>query len=272
MSTRSSDSGIVSDERLTVSQVAQAVGVSAQTLRVWETKGLLVPARSPGGRRLYSQADLERAGQVARLRRRHGWNSAAIGDAASLEQRPSERARIGAIVRAARKERGMTVAELAERVGVSRSFVSAVERGESGVSFQILSQLGQSLDVTLAEFAPRRVGMSSEVRPDDRLVTVLAGGVTWEELAAPGHALEPALLLVPPGESSGGPMSRPAENFVFVLEGSLCFALHDEGREVIVERETALTLVAGSTWSWHNGQQTTTRALWVEQRPPGTPT
>ncbi len=253
---------------LTVGQVAEAVGVSAQTLRVWETKGLLVPARSPRGRRLYTQADLERAGQIARLRRRHGWNSAAIGDAASLEQRPSERARIGTIVRAARKQHRMTVAALADRVGVSRSFVSAVERGESGVSFQILSRLGQALDITLAEFAPHRRELPSAVGPDDRLVTVLVGGVTWEELAAPGHAFEPALLLVPPGETSGGPLSRPGENFVFVLEGALQFVLHDEGREVTVEEEMALTLTAGSTWSWHNPSTAATRALWVEQRPP----
>jgi DNA-binding transcriptional MerR regulator len=257
-----------STARFTVGQVARTVGVSPQTLRVWETKGLLVPARSPGGRRLYTQADVERAVQISRLRRRHGWNPAAIGDAASLEQRPSDRARIGAIVRSARTRLEMTVAELAERVGVSRSFVSAIERGESGVSFQTLSRLGEALGVTLAEFAPRRDAMTSEVRPGDRLVTTLNGGVTWEELAVPGHALEPALLLAPPGESSGGPISRPAENFVFVLEGVLRFVLHDEQREVTLDEQVALTLVAGSTWSWSNPGPVPARALWVEQRPP----
>jgi DNA-binding transcriptional MerR regulator len=243
------------------------VGVSPQTLRVWEAKGLLVPRRSSGGRRLYSQADLERASQIALLRRRHGWNSAAIADFTPGDRRPNEQARIGGIVRSARKRQGMTVAQLADEIGVSRSFISAVERGESGVSFQILSRLAQALELTLAEFAPRRTGMTNEVRPADRLVTVLAGGVTWEELAVPGHALEPALLLVPPGESSGGPISRPGENFVLVLQGVLHFALHDEEREVALDEGAALTLPSGSTWTWHNPGPNATRAVWVEQRP-----
>jgi DNA-binding transcriptional MerR regulator len=247
--------------------VATAVGVSPQTLRVWEAKGLLVPQRSPGGRRLYTQADLERASQIALLRRRHGWNSAAIADFTPSSQRPEERARVGAVVRSARKRHGLTVAQLAERVGVSRSFISAVERGESGVSFQILSRLAQALELTLPEFAPRPSRVTNEVRPADRLVTVLAGGVTWEELAAPGHAIEPALLLVPPGESSGGPISRPGDNFVFVLEGVLEFALHDEEREVTLDEGAALMLPSGSTWSWRNPGSEPTRAVWVEQRP-----
>jgi DNA-binding transcriptional MerR regulator/mannose-6-phosphate isomerase-like protein (cupin superfamily) len=259
--------GAASDEaRSAVSEVAAAVGVSPQTLRVWESKGLLVPARSPGGRRVYSQADLDRASQIALLRRRHGWNSAAIADFTAGDQRPNEQARIGAIVRSARKERSMTVADLAERVGVSRSFISAVERGESGVSFQILSRLAQALELTLAEFAPRRSGMTNEVRPQDRLVTVLAGGVTWEELAVPGHALEPALLLVPPGETCGGPISRAGENFVLVLQGELRFVLHDEEREVLLDEGAALILPPDSTWTWVNPGPEPVRAVWVEQR------
>lgn len=246
--------------------VASAVGVSPQTLRVWEAKGLLVPGRSPGGRRLYSEADVERAKEIALLRRRHGWNSAAIADYTAGDRRPKEQARIGAIVRSARKQHGMTVAQLAAAVDVSGSFISAVERGESGISFQILARLAQALDLSLPEFAPRRGGMTNEVRPADRLITVLAGGVTWEELAVPGHALEPALLLVPPGETSGGSISRPGEIFVLVLQGALHFILHDEEREIALDEGAALTLPAGSTWSWSNPGPGTTRAVWVEQR------
>src|SRR5690242_6751977 len=132
-----------------VGEVAEAVGVSRQTLRVWEAKGLLVPGRTPGGQRQYSEADLARAAQVARLRRRHGWNSAAIGELAPADHSAAERARIGGVVRRVRRERGMTIAELAQRVGVSRSFLSAVERGESSVSVQVLSQLGDALGLSL---------------------------------------------------------------------------------------------------------------------------
>ncbi len=42
---------------------AELAGMHPQTLRMYERRGLVAPSRSPGGTRLYSQAD------VARLRR-----------------------------------------------------------------------------------------------------------------------------------------------------------------------------------------------------------
>src|SRR4051812_13731507 len=64
-----------------IGEVAAEVGVSPQTLRVWEEKGLLSPARSTGGHRLYGPAAVGRARQIARLRQERGWNPAAIATA-----------------------------------------------------------------------------------------------------------------------------------------------------------------------------------------------
>ena len=43
-----------------ISVAAQLVGMHPQTLRMYETKGLVRPHRTPGGTRLYSEADIER--------------------------------------------------------------------------------------------------------------------------------------------------------------------------------------------------------------------
>src|SRR3954470_19295717 len=51
------------DERPTwrIGELSRRVGVSDHLLRAWETRyGLLHPSRSPGGYRLYSQADADR--------------------------------------------------------------------------------------------------------------------------------------------------------------------------------------------------------------------
>src|SRR3954454_12754366 len=51
------------DERPTwrIGELSRRVGVSDHLLRAWETRyGLLPPSRSPGGYRLYSQADADR--------------------------------------------------------------------------------------------------------------------------------------------------------------------------------------------------------------------
>jgi MerR family transcriptional regulator/heat shock protein HspR len=50
-----------------ISVAAELVGMHPQTLRMYEQKGLVRPKRTPGGTRLYSEADIERLRIVQRL-------------------------------------------------------------------------------------------------------------------------------------------------------------------------------------------------------------
>lgn len=50
-----------------ISVAAELAGVHPQTLRIYERKGLLDPARTPGGARRYSDADLERLRHIGEL-------------------------------------------------------------------------------------------------------------------------------------------------------------------------------------------------------------
>jgi hypothetical protein len=137
------------------------------------------------------------------------------------------------------------------------------------VSVQTINRLADVLDMPPSGFAPSFDRASSLVRPDERARTVLEGGVVWEELVTPWHNLEPALLIVPPAASSGGPITRSGEIFVFALAGALNFGLLDDGSRVVTEPGDALVLEAGSTWSWENKGSVEARVLWVEQLPPG---
>jgi DNA-binding transcriptional MerR regulator len=254
----------------TVGEVAGTIGVSSQTLRVWERKGLLVPARSEGKQRLYSEDDVRRAEQVATLRRRHGWNAAAIRSVAGIVHSETwQHLSLGMRIRTARRERGLTLGKAASHIGISPSFLSTLERGESGVSVQILARIADALEMPMSAFAPVRPVDAIVLRKDERPRTVLTGGVTWEELVSPGHTFEPAVLIVPSNQDSGGPITRPGEIFVLVLAGSLTFLLHDQGSEVVVDEEDAIVLAAASPWSWENRESREARALWVEQLPPG---
>jgi transcriptional regulator with XRE-family HTH domain len=172
-------------------------------------------------------------------------------------------------IRTARRNRQLSLAEAARAAGISASFLASVERGVSGVSVQTLNRLADVLNMPPSAFAPSPGLRSSRVRPDERARTVLEGGVTWEELVTPWHNLEPALLIVPPGASSGGPITRPGEIFVFAMSGTLWFELLDEDAQVVTEPGDALVLEAGSTWSWENNGPVEATVLWVEQLPPG---
>jgi len=61
-----------------ISVAADLVGMHPQTLRMYETKGLVRPHRTPGGTRLYSEADVERLRIVQRLTGELGLNLAGV--------------------------------------------------------------------------------------------------------------------------------------------------------------------------------------------------
>ena len=61
-----------------ISIAAELVGMHPQTLRLYEAKGLVRPARTPGGTRLYSDADVERLRLIQRLTTELGLNLAGV--------------------------------------------------------------------------------------------------------------------------------------------------------------------------------------------------
>jgi MerR family transcriptional regulator, heat shock protein HspR len=64
--------------RYMISVAAELAGVHPQTLRTYESKGLVRPKRTPGGTRLYSEADVERLRIIQRLTTELGLNLAGV--------------------------------------------------------------------------------------------------------------------------------------------------------------------------------------------------
>lgn len=67
-----------------ISVAADLVSMEIQNLRVYERRGLVAPARSAGGSRLYSHADIERLHRIRELLA-DGLNLAGIGRVLELE-------------------------------------------------------------------------------------------------------------------------------------------------------------------------------------------
>ena len=64
--------------RYMISVAADLVGMHPQTLRIYESKGLLRPQRTSGNTRLYSEADLERLRLIQQLTSELGLNLAGV--------------------------------------------------------------------------------------------------------------------------------------------------------------------------------------------------
>ena len=69
-----------------ISVAAALAGVNAQTLRIYERKGLLEPARTPGGSRRYSEIDIALLRRIQELTN-EGLNLAGVKRVLDLEQR-----------------------------------------------------------------------------------------------------------------------------------------------------------------------------------------
>ena len=73
-----------------ISVAARMLGVHQQTLRYYERAGLVVPSRSQGNRRYYSERDLERLRRIKTMMDDMGMNLAGAEVALRLTERISK--------------------------------------------------------------------------------------------------------------------------------------------------------------------------------------
>lgn len=71
-----------------ISVAAELAEMHPQTLRMYETRGLITPQRSPGKTRLYSQADVDRLRRIQRMTE-EGLNLVGVETVLEMEQQLS---------------------------------------------------------------------------------------------------------------------------------------------------------------------------------------
>jgi MerR family transcriptional regulator, repressor of the yfmOP operon len=94
-STAAEDAAASPEHLVAIGAAAAACGVSERALRYYQELGILTPsARTPGGLRRYSQADLDRVGRIRELQTLLGLNldevKAVLGDEDRLAQLRAE--------------------------------------------------------------------------------------------------------------------------------------------------------------------------------------
>ena len=73
-----------------ISAVAEMYDIHPQTLRLYEREGLLLPSRTEGNTRLYTDEDIERLEFILNLARDLGVNIAGIGIILQMRERMEE--------------------------------------------------------------------------------------------------------------------------------------------------------------------------------------
>lgn len=103
-----------------ISVAAELSGLHPQTLRIYEQRGLITPARTPRNTRLYSEEDVERLRYIQQLTTEMGMNLAGVEKVLELEERIE---RMKARIEGLRKEMDAAARQLKDEVeAVHRSY------------------------------------------------------------------------------------------------------------------------------------------------------
>ena len=143
---------------------------------------------------------------------------------------------VGERLRAIRRMRRCTLREVADRSGLSESFLSQVERGISNASIASLRRIADALRVTVADlFEPTGPPRPRVLRSDDR--PALTFGILGRKLLLtpkPLHQLEVFVGELQPGGSTGAePYAHgDSEELFVVLTGTVQLELGGELHEL----------------------------------------
>jgi transcriptional regulator with XRE-family HTH domain len=164
--------------------------------------------------------------------------------------------RLGARMKDLRRERGLTLEELAEHSGVSRAMISKVERGEKNPTLVVAAKVAEGLGVTLSELLGVEERREVVVIPRERRMVMRDPETGFErQLLSPtfgGRGIEFVRNVVPEGSTSGEfpPHRHGVEEHVVVEKGRLKAVIG--GEEHLLEEGDALYFEADASHRFDN--------------------
>jgi transcriptional regulator with XRE-family HTH domain len=133
--------------------------------------------------------------------------------------------RLGARLRALRRERGLTLEVLAGRSGVSRAMISKLERGEKNPTLVVAAKVAEGLEVSLSQLVGVDERREVVVVPKERRMVMRDPQTGFErQLLSPsfgGRGIEFIRNVMPEGGTSGEfpAHRRGVEEYVVVERG-----------------------------------------------------
>jgi transcriptional regulator with XRE-family HTH domain len=171
--------------------------------------------------------------------------------------------KVGALIRARRRQQHMTLMDLGEAAEVSVGYLSQVERDHATPSLGTLAQIARALGVSIDYFVAAPATHNALTREGERNRFSLDGSsIIYERLGAdfPGNQLSSFLMIVPPGYRSET-VAHEGEEILFVLEGAITQML--DGEEMLMQAGDSLHFRGNRPHSWSNHTDKPARLLWT---------
>ncbi|WP_042457202.1 helix-turn-helix domain-containing protein [Neobacillus dielmonensis] len=147
---------------------------------------------------------------------------------------------IGSKIRSIRNRKKLTIAQMCEKTGLSKGFISNIENNNTSPSISTLQTIAAVLKVPLPYLLLEKDEHMTVKRKNEREVsTFKESNLKVEHLASRG-GLSVRLVEFPPGASTGGKNAHEGEECHVVIKGKI---LAEQG-------EDSYTLEEGDTFSW----------------------
>lgn len=171
--------------------------------------------------------------------------------------------RIGALIRARRRQLHMTLQALGELAGLSAGFLSQVERDQATPSLGALAGIARGLGVDIDYFVATPTVGTGVTRTGERATFSLPGSsVLYQRLHTefPGRGLSSFVMIVPPGHRSEM-VHHEGDELIFVLEGAITQIV--DGEATRLHAGDSLHFRGSSDHAWANDSGENATLLWV---------
>lgn len=179
----------------------------------------------------------------------------------------SSQPRVGALIRARRRQLQMTLQALCDAAGISVGYLSQVERDHATPSLGTLAQIAKSLEVGIDYFISTPGVDEGLTRESGRnRFSVDGSSIVYERLGADfaGNVLSSFVLTIPAGYRSET-VSHEGEEIVYMLEGAVTFRI--DGDEITLSAGDSFHFRGNSPHAWANETVQAARLLWTGTLP-----
>ena len=158
---------------------------------------------------------------------------------------------VGKNIRAIRKQKNITLQELADRTGFTKSYVSKIERSIKVPPYPTVSKIALALEVEVAHLLSEKLSVFTDIRLSftknnkGKIVETLGSsyGYQYEALgyAKSGKNMQPFIVQAAFNEKNM--FQHEGEEFIYILEGKYLFIY--DGKEYIMEEGDSVYFDSG---------------------------
>jgi transcriptional regulator with XRE-family HTH domain len=174
---------------------------------------------------------------------------------------------LGKRIKALRNERGLTLVQLGQRVGLSASYLSQIERGVTMPSLTRLTAIAGALDVEVGYFFEDDVSAPCVVRSNQGKRLDSTAGAIVELLSADlsDKKIQPYRLMCRSGAFRVQPTTHPGEELGFVIKGRLAVTVGEE--TFVLKAGDSIHYQTLQPHSWRNEGSEECVVVWVVSPP-----